>query len=236
MAELRQICAQELTVLADRALRGLGCASGGLVLMQGARDWGAHERGYIELPAPEGTLVVPLAYDEREAPYACDGSGHELPDFLLSLADEDDYLACFWAQVTTDSPLCGVGVDLSAAHHFHKRKSGRDLSRLLFTERELSLADLLEDDPLLAYATLFASKEAGFKATAAPLRRWYDTHEEQLLFEVRHFVMEEPGTERGTGRNGAAQAAMDAMGITRIALHHTCVNDMALVVATACVC
>lgn len=233
MAELRQIHAQELTSLADKALHGLGCVSGGVVLMQGAHDWGAHERGYIELPTPEGTLVVPLAYDEREAPYTCDESGHEQADFLLSLADEDDYLACFWAQATPDSPLCGVGVDLSAAHHFHERRSGRDLSRLLFTEHELVLADQLEDDPLLAYATLFASKEAAFKATAAPLRRWYDSHDKQLLFEVRHFVMERPGAERGTGRNGAAQHAMDTMGISCIVLDHVCVENMALVVATA---
>ena len=45
--------------------------------------------------------------------------------------------------------------------------------------------------------------------------------------------MEEPGLERGTGRNGAAQAAMDRMGIARVVTHCTEVCGMALVTAVA---
>lgn len=92
---------------------------------------------------------------------------------------------------------------------------------------------LAPKDPVYAKAALFAAKEAAFKATAAPLRRWYETHNDELLFEVRHFVMEEPGIERGTGRNAAAQAAMDRMGIGRIVVQHTQVCGMALVTAVA---
>ena len=223
----------EIRELDRTTFAGLGCVEHGIVLVRGAASWGAHESGVIELPTRNGTLVVPIGYDEREAPYATDERGRERHDLLLSLTDEDDYLACAWAVVEPGSPVRGVGVDLSAAHHFRERTSGRDLSRLLFTDHERILADTLEDDPLLAYATVFASKEAAFKAMAAPLRRWYDAHERPLRFEVRHFVLEEPHLERGTGRNGAAQDAMDAMGVTRVVVRHACVCDMALVTAVA---
>ena len=233
MSDLRQIHASALERLDHDAFADLDCRSHGVVVLQGADSWGAHERGHIEIPTPEGILVIPLAYDEREAPFAVDERGEEQRDLLLSLTDEDDYLACAWARVLPGSPLVGVGIDLSARHHFRERTSGRDLSRLLFTEHELALADALDDDPQLAYATLFASKEAAFKATAAPLRRWYDAHTEQLLFEVRHFVMDEVGIERGTGRNAAAQKAMDTMGLSQVAVRHASVCDMALVVGLA---
>ena len=45
--------------------------------------------------------------------------------------------------------------------------------------------------------------------------------------------MEELGAERGTARNGAAQAAMDRMGIARIVVRQAMLRDMALVTAVA---
>ena len=219
---------------------GLGCAEHGLVVLQGARSWQAHERGYIELPHEGGTLRVPLSYDEREAPLAVDDDGRERTDLLLSLTDEDDRIACLWARVEPGSPVLGVGVDLCDEAHFAPRPAradGRpasDLSLLLFTEGERALLPTLEPDrPQLAKAVLFAAKEAAFKATASPLRRWYDRHSDELLFEVRHFVMEEPGLERGTGRNAAAQAALDRMGVGRIVVRHAALGPVALVTAVA---
>jgi 4'-phosphopantetheinyl transferase EntD len=100
-------------------------------------------------------------------------------------------------------------------------------------EDELALAPrLCPQDDLQAAAILFAAKEAAFKACAAPLRRWYEGHDEQLVFDLRHFVMREPGSMSGDGRNGAAQHALERMGI-HIRVHHTCIAGHALVVALA---
>lgn len=236
MDHVRQVEGEVTGALAQSAFDGLGCVAQGVVVLRGAQSWGAHENGSIELPTADGPLTVRIGYDERRAPSPVDEAGHERRGLLLSLSDEGDHLACAWAQVPEGSQVVGVGVDLCAREHFRERETPRrrDLSLLLFTEGERELLEgLCPGDPELGKAVLFAAKEAAFKATAAPLRRWYETHDEELSFEVRHFVMEEPGLERGTGRNGAAQAAMDAMGIARIEVRHTEVCDMALVCAVA---
>ena len=236
MPGIERIRADVIDTLDAQTFAGLGCVEHGLVVMRGAKSWGAHERGSITLPLASGSFELPLAYDEREAPYAVDLDGDEQPDLLLSLTDEDDYLACAWARVEAGSPLVGVGVDLSAGSHFAPRPTTskrRDLSLLLFTEDERALLPALGDDDLLAKAALFAAKEAAFKATAAPLRTWYRSHDEQLLYEVRHFVMTEPGIERGVGRNQAAQRAMDRMGIRQVIVRHAPVCGMSLVTAVA---
>lgn len=216
---------------------GLGCDGFGIVVLRGADSWGAHDRGCIELPTQSRSLLVPIAYDERKAPLAIDQDGNEQTDLLLSLTDEVDYIACAWAHVREDSPLLGVGIDLNARSHFAPRKSGRDYTHLLFTDREKELVSQLEpDDPTLAKAVLFAAKEAAFKSTAHPLRTWYETHDEELLYEVRHFCMTEPGIERGEARNAAAQRAMDLMGIARIKVRYVELREMALVTAVALAC
>lgn len=235
MEELEQVEPLVTQELAARAFAGMGCEDHGIVVMKGAKSWGAHERGYIELPTVSGTLMLRIAYDERGGPYVVDEAGREMKNLLISLTDDKDYLACAWARVNERSRLVGVGIDLTNIERFAKpRSSKHDLVKLLFTEQERSLAPLIvSDNPHFAHAALFATKEAGFKATAAPLRRWYDSHDQELLFEVRHFVTEEPGFARGTGRNAAAQEAMDAMGIDRIVVHHSEVCDRALTVAIA---
>lgn len=253
MRELTPVRTDGIAALERRTFEGLGCVEQGIVVLHGAPSWGSRT-GSIELPTDTGPCTVPLSHDEREAPYAVGPDGKERRDLLLSLTDEGDYLCCAWARVGAESPLVGVGVDLCGVAHFRKRTppAKRDLSLLLFTERERELIEQLspesgavaqagtdadetaaDDAEAYAKAVLFGAKEAAFKATSAPLRRWYEHHDERLRYEVRHFVMEEPTTERGTGRNGAAQAAMDAMGITRIAVQHTCVEGMALVTAVA---
>lgn len=186
------------------------------------------------LVAADACPAPSVAHDVRHAPYLQHPSGKERRDLLLSLSDEGDRLAAAWARVEEDSPLMGLGIDLCAAHRFEERPGRRDRALLLLTERERMLApSLLLDDLPLAYATLFAAKEAAFKATAAPLRRWYEKHDDELRFGVRHFVMDEPLTERGTGRDGAAQRALDAMGIARIEVRYTQLDGMAIVVACA---
>ena len=234
MPKLQLIDDPSLAALADKTFAGLGCTEYGVAVLQGAESWGAHERGFLELPTKEGSLKVLISYDEREAPYVVDKTGNECHDLLLSLTDEGDYIACAWARTADGSPLLGVGIDLNATSHFLPRKSGKDYTHLLFTDREHELVAQLEpDDHMNAKAMLFAAKEAGFKATAHPLRVWYQDHDDELLFEVRNFCMEEPGYERGTARNAAAQMAMDRMGIARIVIHHEMLRDMAIVTAVA---
>lgn len=234
MNGLEHIQDSALTELSEAAFAQLGCVDHGVVVLHGARSWGAHERGSIELPLKDGSVVVPIAYDERNAPFAVDAQGNEVGDLLLSLTDEDDYLACAWARVQPSSDLVGVGVDLCSTVRFCERQGKRDLGRLLLTEHERELASaLVPHDDALGKATLFAAKEASFKALAAPLRTWYQRESDELLYELRHFVMDRPGHELGTGRNGAAQAAMDRMQIQELRVHHAELHDLAIVVATA---
>ena len=231
---LHRIDEECITRLEDETFAGLGCDGCGIVVLRGADSWGAHDRGCIELPTQSRSLLVPIGYDEREAPLAVDQDGNEQSDLLLSLTDEDDFIACAWARVRDGSPLMGVGIDLNALSHFAPRKSGRDYTHLLFTDHEKELAPQLEpENPTLAKAALFAAKEAAFKSTAHPLRIWYEAQDEELLYEVRHFCMTEPGIERGEARNGAAQRAMDLMGIGRIEVHYVELMGMALVTAVA---
>lgn len=211
-----------------------GCLEHGIVVLEGERSWETHERGYLDLPTASGPLRVRVAHDERGGPYALAADGTEDTRLLLSLTDDENHIACAWARVAEGSPLQGVGIDLVAPRDFEREVGTRHrkpLKELLFTEHERELAPQLGYPTTLAYATLFGAKEASFKATAAPLRRWYDTHDEELLFEVRNFVMDEPDRELGTGRNGAAQVAMDRMGIDRVVLRHAIVEGMALVTA-----
>lgn len=237
MTSLRHVDTPEIRSLDARTFDGLHCVRHGVVVLQGARSWQAHERGFIELPTPEGHLVVPIRYDEREAPFAATDGGGERRDLLVSMSDENDYLACAWAQVSPGSALVGLGIDLSSPEHFEDQGNPRrrELALAVLTEGERRLATSLAQDgrQTLAESAVFAAKEAAFKATAQPLRRWYDTHDEELLFEVRHFVMHEPGLERGDGRNGAAQVAMERMGVDRIAIHHAEACGMALVTGVA---
>ena len=250
-------CIQQL----DQAtFAGLNCREHGIIALEGAKSWGVRDSGTIELPSDTGSIYLPLAHDERGGPYVRDRAGMqassaasdgnqgpaseltvasddpaEQRDLLISLTDQGNTIACLWARLPQATRIKGIGIDLTASKRFAKRPGGRrDLATLLLTEQERSLAHRIASHDLPhGYATLFAAKEAAFKATAAPLRTWYRTHDEQLRFEVRHFVMEELGVERGTGRDGAAQRAMDLMGIERIVIHHVRLGDMALVTAVA---
>lgn len=237
MSELTRIDSPALERLDRETFAGLGCLEHGIVILKGAESWATRERGFLEIPAQSGPFRVRMEHDEREAPYALAPDGSEDATLLVSLTDDSNHIACVWARVTPGMPLLGVGIDLVAPRDFERQigtRHRKSINELLFTEQERNLMPLLDcPSSTMGYATLFGAKEAAFKATAAPLRRWYDSHDEELLFEVRHFVMVEPGIERGIGRNGAAQAAMDRMGIDRVVLKHAVVEDMAVVTAVA---
>ena len=205
-----------------------------VVVIKGATSWGTRETGRLELPTNEGMRAFRIAYDEREAPYAANTDGTERNDVLLSLTDEDELCGCAWAEVTDNTDLLGVGVDLASPADFGIRPGTERFIELIFSERERELASELDPTrPHLAYATLFGAKEAAFKATAHPLRAWYATHSTPLEYEVRDFGMETLGEERGELRRKAAQRALDRMGIERIRILHTTCEGMALVVALA---
>lgn len=211
-----------------------GCSEMGLAAFSGASSWRDCEDRLVGLVAADACPAPSVAHDVRHAPYLQHPSGKERRDLLLSLSDEGDRLAAAWARVEEDSPLMGLGIDLCATHRFEERPGRRDRALPLLTERERMLAPSLWPGNLpLAHATLFAAKEAAFKATAAPLRRWYEKRDDELRYGVRHFVMEEPLLMSGTGRNGAAQRAIEAMGIARIEVRYAQLDGMAVVAACA---
>lgn len=234
MNELLRIDEPAIDRLDEETFAGLGCVEHGVVVLAGDDSWHARERGQITLPTCDGSRSLTISHDERKAPFVTGGDGREQCDFLISLTDEGDRIACAWARVAPGSPLRGVGIDLCVSERFVPREGRRDFSRLLLTDHERELIPALgrSSEPV-AKAVLFAAKEAAFKACAAPLRRWYDTHDEELLFEVRCFEMGELGLERGTLRKAEAQRAMDLMGIEQIRIHHTEIDGLALVTAIA---
>ena len=225
MLDLHIVQKDVTDALAHESLSGLGCTDFGIVVLRGARSWEDAREG----------LAFNVAHDERDAPFAVDDEGHELANVKLSFSDENDFLAFAWAVTSPSSPLLGLGIDLASADDFERTRPGaQHFIELIFSDAEHRIArELHVDDPALSYATLFGAKEASFKSTAQPLRTWYQTHNHELAFEVRHFSMTEDGTERGEQRDGAAQRAMEQMGIGRIDVHYACVEGMALVVATA---
>lgn len=225
MPDLHVVSKEITEALSHEALDGLGCSDFGITVLRGAQSWDNAREG----------LAFTIGHDERDAPYAVDSDGNELTNVKLSFSDEGDYLAFAWAVTTPGSPLLGLGIDLASADDFKETRVGAErFIRLIFSDAEHRIArDIQTDDPAFSYATLFGAKEASFKSTAQPLRSWYQSHNRELAFEVRHFSMTEPGIERGEQRDAAAQHAMDHLGIGSINVYHTRVEGMALVIATA---
>ena len=232
MSELRHITSSALDKLSQEAFEGAAVERAEIIVLQGAKSWGAHERGAIMLPDDGGTRVFPVSYDAREAPYTVDEQGLERT--LISLSDEEGFLACTWARPRQGSSLVGVGIDLASPRDFDTSERGRRLTELMFTDAEHDLVNATFSSNLpYGYAVAFGAKEAAFKATAAPLRTWYRSHTEELSYDLRHFSLVDPHRAQGEARDGTAQAALDKMGIARIAVQYAEVAGMALVVATA---
>lgn len=170
------------------------------------------------IPAFEHERGIAITHDERGAPVATRADGTEDTRLLLSLTDEDELTFCGWAQREGDSPLVGLGIDLVPLDAFSGERGTR-LNRLLLTDRDRAIASAMwPDTPETGAAYAFSAKEAAFKSCAAPLRRWYETHDEELAFDVRSFELADATHACGTARRGEAQRAMAAMGITSIEL------------------
>lgn len=194
---------------------------------------GSWARGDRRLVPLESDVSLLLDHDEREAPVRLDASDSWDDTLLVSLTDEEETCACAWARIPEGSSVVGLGIDLASTHDFAGAR-GERFNRLLFTQREHELAPLIGGGDLaLGYAFAFAAKEAAFKALAAPLRRWYQTHQEELLFDVRCFELADADHEAGTARKGEAQRAMDKLDVGSIGLGRMTLGDRALTIAVA---
>lgn len=174
-----------------------------------------------------------LAHDEREAPVCLGDDGTWDDSLLVSLSDEGAVALCAWLEAPERTPIAGIGVDLATRGDFAGER-GATFNHLLFTEHEQGLVDeICPHDHALGCAFAFSAKEAAFKACAAPLRAWYARHDQELVFDLRSFQLDDADHEVGTARRGEAQQALDAMGIERIELARTSVGDLALTFAIA---
>ena len=220
---------QQITEVLTGLLAPYGCISCGAVIGP-AGSWTQGDARMV--PLPDGSLLH-MTHDEREAPVVVNSRGEKDETILVSLTDENNCALCVWAQMRKGSLVAGLGVDLAATLDFAGER-GAMFNHLLFTPREQELAAKLEPDDLplgLAYA--FSAKEASFKALAAPLRSWYRTHTEELLFDVRCFELADLTHEAGTARKGEAQRAMHQLGIASIELARMSLGDQALTLAAA---
>lgn len=161
---------------------------------------------------------IAIAHDRRGAPVAMRADGTEDTKLLVSLTDEAELTLCAWTQRRDGSPVLGVGIDLVDLGDFSGER-GEFLSGLILTERDRAVArEAWPKQPELGWAFAFSAKEAAFKACAAPLRRWYETHDEELAFDLRGFELADARHAQGSARRGEAGRAMGAMGIARIEL------------------
>ena len=177
-----------------------------------------------------------VAHDEREAPYAVDDKGNELLDMLVSITDEDDERMLAWARVPAGADVLGIGIDLASTDDFLEDNRGNRFSRLLFTPAEKELIEQTEGSVPERRAMVFSAKEAAFKSTAAPLRRWYDAHDEELFFEAMDFELRADGTAGGHDRprrGNRADGALEALGIERIETSFTSYKGMIFCIAVA---
>lgn len=195
------------------------------VLVAAVGSWGERERRRIRLA--NGTTFE-IAHDEREAPYDV-----ARDDLLVSLSDEVGLAVFAWAQPFHDSHVVGIGIDLAQTRDFAGER-GERFNPLLFSPHEQAYVQQhYENRTEMGFAYAFSAKEAAFKSLAAPLRTWYATHDEELLFEIRNFELADATHERGTLRDASAQSAMDAMDIRCIELHHREAGDVVLTLALA---
>lgn len=215
------------TQLLERALAGRDVRSCRVLVADGFKD--GDSVSYLAGNAFQ------IAHDERNAPVPMGRSG-ERRDLLVSITDEGPVRMLALAQVAPESGVLGIGVDLCSTEDFGEDEAGERFARLLFTDGEKALFDHLEGPVPTRRAMAFSAKEASFKATAAPLRRWYEGHDEELFFEAMDFELYPGGITRGTARKrheDRAQHACERMGIDRIEVSFADYQGMVLCVAVA---
>lgn len=209
--------------LAARAI-GSHCAPfGAEVAVEG--DWRDGDDRLVTLS--DGSRLR-LVHDEREAPYSPAD-----PDLLVSLTDEDGLSVCVWGVPCAGAGVAGLGIDLASTADFAGER-GAAYNRLLFSAHERDFVQKhYAEAPEVGFALAFSAKEAAFKACAAPLRTWDESHARELVFEVREFELADAAHARGTLRHARAQDAMDAMGICAIELLHAELDGAVLTIALA---
>ena len=213
------------TQLLCAALNGHGIASCGVAITS------ADLCGKEVIDADGKDVIV--SHDGRNAPLLMDAGGHELHDFLVSITDEQDTRMLAWMRRGVGSAIVGLGIDLCSTTDFASDERGDHFARLLLTNGERKLLDCDDSSLPLRRAQTFAAKEAAFKAASAPLRRWYETHDSELAFDVRDFELWPNGIVRGTARSGRAARACHMLGINRIEASFSEYKGMALCVAVA---
>ena len=175
-------------------------------------------------------------HDEREAPFAVGDDASELCEVLVSITDEDAERLLAWVRVPEGSDIAGIGVDLSSTEDFLEDERGDRFCQLLFTPGEKELVESMEGSVPMRRAKVFSAKEAGFKSCAAPLRRWYEAHDEELFFEAMDFACREGGTAGGWDRprrGNRVDKALEALGIGRVEVSFSEHQGMAFCVAVA---
>lgn len=225
--------AQPQKLLSD-ALEGHGYVACGVI----ARTSGLLDGEWVSAEEGDGFWI---GHDEREAPVPLDEGGRELESLLVSITDEGEERMLAWVRIPEGSDVVGIGVDLCSTGDFAEDERGDHFARLLLTDTEKRLVEKMEGTVPQRRARVFSAKEAAFKATAAPLRRWYEAHDEELGFEVRDFelcsVERSAGSvARGTARSGRAERACELMGVSRIEVSFANYADMVLCVAVALRC
>ena len=175
-----------------------------------------------------------VGHDEREAPFVPDDGDGEEPGFLISITDEDPERLCAVVRVAEDSDVLGIGIDLASTGDWTQDERGERFAELLFTEGEQALVSTADGLVPLLCAKVFSAKEAAFKSTATVLRRWYESHDEELYFEARDFELVSWSESHGAGRRDRADIACGKLGISRIEVSFTEYAGMALCVAIAC--
>lgn len=175
-------------------------------------------------------------HDEREAPFAVGDDASELCEVLVSITDEDAERLLAWARVPAGSDIAGIGIDLSSTEDFLEDDRGEHFCRLLFTPGEKELIERMPGPVPMRRAKVFSAKEAGFKSCAAPLRRWYEVHDEELFFEAMDFELKSDGTEGGwerPRRGNRIDAALGRLGISRIEVSFSSHKNMIFCIAVA---
>jgi phosphopantetheinyl transferase (holo-ACP synthase) len=218
--------------LAQRAFADRGIITWGVALGCGKR-WREASGGPL-MTVGDPLPPYPIGHDERKAPFLLMEDGTEVPGMLVSFTDENGVCLCIWAVADETGPVAGLGADLASTEDFEGNPSDDRFIKLLLKGDEAKIAESIRpDDHATGYAAAFSAKEAAFKSTARALRTWYETHDEELTFEVRDFEMTEPGLEKGTARTGRAQVACDKLGISRIEVLHAPMPGAVLTFALA---
>ena len=176
------------------------------------------------------------AHDDREAPYLVGADKAERCEQLVSITDEGGDRLLAWVRVPKESDVAGIGIDLCSANDFLADEAGERFAQLLFTPGEKRLVDQMPGSLPMRRAKVFSAKEAAFKSTAAALRRWYESHDEEVFFEAMDFELKEgclAGGHDRPRRGNRVDKACETLGISRIEISFSEYRGMAFCVAVA---